>query len=209
MADSMRAMAGYSRMIRFDKRGTGMSDPVSGAPTLDDADGRRPRRSWMPSVHGERRSYGVLGGRGAPRSCSPPRTRNAPPRWSFAVPLRPDAVGAGLPVGEHRGRLPAASRAGAADLRAAREGDRLGTTPLGDFDEREAEEFVDYLRYGASPGMLEALLRHEQGHRHSSCPARRSRPDARPARRGRRRRVDRPAARYLAQRIPGAQLQVD
>ena len=28
-------MASFSRLIRFDKRGTGMSDPVSGAPTLE------------------------------------------------------------------------------------------------------------------------------------------------------------------------------
>ena len=27
--------ASFSRMIKFDKRGTGMSDPVSGAPTLE------------------------------------------------------------------------------------------------------------------------------------------------------------------------------
>jgi len=31
----LRKMAAYSRLIKFDKRGTGMSDPVSGAPTLE------------------------------------------------------------------------------------------------------------------------------------------------------------------------------
>jgi pimeloyl-ACP methyl ester carboxylesterase len=31
----LRELASYSRLIKFDKRGTGMSDPVSGAPTLE------------------------------------------------------------------------------------------------------------------------------------------------------------------------------
>ena len=35
MAASQLQMAAFSRMVRFDKRGTGMSDPVSGAPTLE------------------------------------------------------------------------------------------------------------------------------------------------------------------------------
>jgi pimeloyl-ACP methyl ester carboxylesterase len=35
LADSLESMASFSRLIRFDKRGTGMSDPVNGAPTLE------------------------------------------------------------------------------------------------------------------------------------------------------------------------------
>lgn len=31
----LRDLASFSRLIRFDKRGTGMSDPVSGAPSLE------------------------------------------------------------------------------------------------------------------------------------------------------------------------------
>ena len=31
----LRQLASFCRLIRFDKRGTGMSDPVSGAPTLE------------------------------------------------------------------------------------------------------------------------------------------------------------------------------
>jgi pimeloyl-ACP methyl ester carboxylesterase len=35
MGDFFQAMGSFSRLIRFDKRGTGMSDPVSGAPSLE------------------------------------------------------------------------------------------------------------------------------------------------------------------------------
>jgi pimeloyl-ACP methyl ester carboxylesterase len=31
----LRRLASFCRLIRFDKRGTGMSDPVAGAPTLE------------------------------------------------------------------------------------------------------------------------------------------------------------------------------
>jgi pimeloyl-ACP methyl ester carboxylesterase len=35
LAAYFRRLASFSRLIRFDKRGTGMSDRVSGAPTLE------------------------------------------------------------------------------------------------------------------------------------------------------------------------------
>ncbi len=35
MAEFMRELAGFCRLVRFDKRGTGMSDRVSGAPSLE------------------------------------------------------------------------------------------------------------------------------------------------------------------------------
>jgi pimeloyl-ACP methyl ester carboxylesterase len=35
LAAFLRGLASFSRLIRFDKRGTGMSDRVSGAPTLE------------------------------------------------------------------------------------------------------------------------------------------------------------------------------
>jgi pimeloyl-ACP methyl ester carboxylesterase len=35
MGDFIRGLGSFSRLIRFDKRGTGMSDPVSGAPSLE------------------------------------------------------------------------------------------------------------------------------------------------------------------------------
>ncbi len=36
MADFYRRLASFARVVVFDKRGTGMSDPVSGAPTLEE-----------------------------------------------------------------------------------------------------------------------------------------------------------------------------
>ena len=35
MGDFLRTLGSFSRLIRFDKRGTGMSDPVSGSPSLE------------------------------------------------------------------------------------------------------------------------------------------------------------------------------
>jgi len=35
MGDFITGLGSFSRLIRFDKRGTGMSDPVSGAPSLE------------------------------------------------------------------------------------------------------------------------------------------------------------------------------
>ena len=35
MEGFLRGLGSFSRLIRFDKRGTGMSDPVSGAPSLE------------------------------------------------------------------------------------------------------------------------------------------------------------------------------
>ena len=36
MAGFYRRLASFARVVVFDKRGTGMSDPVSGAPTLEE-----------------------------------------------------------------------------------------------------------------------------------------------------------------------------
>jgi len=36
MADFLRALASFSRLILFDRRGLGLSDPVQGAPTIED-----------------------------------------------------------------------------------------------------------------------------------------------------------------------------
>src|SRR5258705_12379027 len=35
-ADYLRGLMAFSRVIRFDKRGTGLSDPVPGVPTLEE-----------------------------------------------------------------------------------------------------------------------------------------------------------------------------
>ena len=90
-------------LIKFDKRGTGMSDPVSGAPTLetrmDDV------RAVMDAV-GSRRAalFGLSEGAAMSvlfAATYPRANRRARP----AECLGANAVGARLPVGPHRGCL--------------------------------------------------------------------------------------------------------
>ena len=149
-------LGSFSRLIRFDKRGTGMSDPVSGAPSLEtrmddvravmDAVGSRRAAFYglsegaalsvlFAATHPERTAALVV------RSCSP-RTLWAPDYpWGRSEAAYQREVDQALRV--------YASRAEARD--AVRE--------LGMHDEDEVEAFIDYVRYGASPGMLEALYR--------------------------------------------------
>ncbi len=149
-------LGSFSRLIRFDKRGTGMSDPVSGAPTLetrmDDV------RAVMDAV-GSRRAafYGLSEGAALSvlfaatypertaalvlRSCSP-RTLWAPDfPWGRSDDAYQREVDMALQVYAPRGEAREAVRA------------------LGMREEDEVESFIDYVRYGASPGMLEALYR--------------------------------------------------
>ena len=149
-------LGSFSRLIRFDKRGTGMSDPVSGAPSLetrmDDV------RAVMDAV-GSRRAafYGLSEGAAMSilfaatypdrtaalvlRSCSP-RTLWAPDfPWGRSEAAYQRQVEQALGV--------YASRAEA----------RAAVHALGMRDDDEIEAFIDYVRYGASPGMLEALYR--------------------------------------------------
>jgi pimeloyl-ACP methyl ester carboxylesterase len=149
-------LGSFSRLIRFDKRGTGMSDPVSGAPSLetrmDDV------RAVMDAV-GSRRAafYGLSEGAAMSilfaatypdrtaalvlRSCSP-RTLWAPDfPWGRSEAAYQGEVEQALGV--------YASRAEA----------RAAVHALGMRGDDEIEAFIDYVRYGASPGMLDALYR--------------------------------------------------
>jgi len=156
MADFLRDLGSFSRLIRFDKRGTGMSDPVSGAPSLetrmDDV------RAVMDAV-GSRRAafYGLSEGAAMSilfaatypertaalvvRSCSP-RTMWAP---DFPWGRREEA---------YRREIDQALRVFASRAEA-----RAAVRALGMQTEEEVEAFVDYVRYGVSPGMLDALYR--------------------------------------------------
>src|ERR687892_1429657 len=51
-ARSLRRLASFSRLIRFDKRGTGLSDPVAGIPTLEER--MEDVRAVMDAVGSER-----------------------------------------------------------------------------------------------------------------------------------------------------------
>jgi pimeloyl-ACP methyl ester carboxylesterase/class 3 adenylate cyclase len=155
-APVLAEMASFARLIKFDKRGTGMSDPVRGAPTLetrmDDV------RAVMDAV-GSRRAalYGLSDGasmsvlfaatypeRIAALVLRSPiaRTLWAPDYpWGYTAEDYEEQIRRELRIYGPRAEALAAVRS------------------LGSFDDSEAEDFLDYLRYGASPGMLEALLR--------------------------------------------------
>ena len=156
MGDFIRGLGSFSRLIRFDKRGTGMSNPVSGAPSLetrmDDV------RAVMDAV-GSRRAafYGLSEGAAMSilfaatypertaalvvRSCSP-RTMWAPDfPWGRRDEAYRREVSQALQVFGERAEAREAVRA------------------LGMHNDDEVEAFIDYIRYGTSPGMLAALYR--------------------------------------------------
>ncbi len=149
-------LGSFCRLIRFDKRGTGMSDPVSGAPNLetrmDDV------RAVMDAAGSKRAAfYGLSEGAAMSilfaatypqrtaalvvRSCSP-RTLWAPDfPWGRSESAYQHEIDQALQVYAPRPQARDAVRA------------------LGMQDEDEVESFIDYIRYGASPGMLAALYR--------------------------------------------------
>jgi pimeloyl-ACP methyl ester carboxylesterase/class 3 adenylate cyclase len=152
----LERLSSFCRLIRFDKRGTGMSDPVSGAPPLetrmDDV------RAVMDAV-GSRRAafYGLSEGAAMAilfAATYPERTaalivRSAFPRRMWA----PD-----YPWGRTEEEY---QREVERDLRVfgPREQAREAIRALGTFSDEETENFLEMLRYGASPGTLGALHR--------------------------------------------------
>ncbi len=149
-------LGSFSRLIRFDKRGTGMSDPVSGAPSLetrmDDV------RAVMDAVGSERAAfYGLSEGAAMSilfAATYPERTaalivRSCSPRTLWA----PD-----FPWGRTEDAYQRETEQ-ALRVYASRPEARDAVRALGMQDDAEVEAFIDYVRYGASPGMLEALYR--------------------------------------------------
>ena len=154
--DFLTDLGSFCRLIRFDKRGTGMSDPVSGAPDLetrmDDV------RAVMDAAESHRAAfYGLSEGAAMSilfaatypertgalvvRSCSP-RTLWAPDfPWGRRESAYQREVDQALRVYAPRAEAREAVRA------------------LGMQGEDEVEAFIDFIRYGASPGMLAALYR--------------------------------------------------
>ena len=155
-APFLRELSSFCRLIRFDKRGTGMSDPAGGAPTLetrmDDV------RAVMDAVGSKRAAfYGLSEGAAMIilfAATYPERTaalivRSAFPRRMWA----PD-----YPWGRTEEEY---EREVARDLRmfGPRDQARESVRMLGSFDDEEVEGFLEMLRFGASPGTLTALHR--------------------------------------------------
>jgi pimeloyl-ACP methyl ester carboxylesterase len=152
----LTGLGGFSRLIRFDKRGTGMSDPVSGAPSLETR--MDDMRAVMDAVGSTRAAfYGLSEGAAMSilfaatypertaalviRSCSP-RTLWAPDfPWGRTEEAYQREVDQALRV--YRSREEA----------------RDSVRALGMRDDDEIEAYIELVRYGASPGMLEALYR--------------------------------------------------
>ena len=145
----------FSRLIRFDKRGTGMSDRVSGAPTLetrmDDV------RAVMDAVGSQRAALYGAGEGGAMSllfaATYPERTvalvlASAQPRTLWA----PDYPW-GLTEEDFR-RQTEQQLALFGPRERAREMVRELTAVD---DEADIDRYVDYFRWGSSPGAVEAL----------------------------------------------------
>ena len=155
-APFLERLASFCRLIRFDKRGTGMSDRVSGAPSLetrmDDV------RAVMDAAGSERAAfYGLSEGAAMsilfaatyPERVAALVLRSAYPRRMWA----PD-----YPWGSTEEEF---RRQVDRDLRmyGPREEAEQAVSELGTFEGEELSSFLDYLRFGASPGALEALHR--------------------------------------------------
>jgi pimeloyl-ACP methyl ester carboxylesterase len=152
----LRKLASYSRLIKFDKRGTGMSDPVSGAPTLetrmDDV------RAVMDAV-GSRRAalFGLSEGASMSllfAATHPERTAALVLRSAFTRTLWAPDYPWGRTEADYEREIDRELR-----IYGPREDAIATVRSLGRFEDDEVEPFLDYLRYGATPGMLEALLR--------------------------------------------------
>jgi pimeloyl-ACP methyl ester carboxylesterase len=153
-AHGLAELAAFSRLILFDKRGTGMSDRVSGAPTLearmDDL------RAVMDAV-GTRRAaiFGVA--EGAPMSLLfaatyPDRVAALVLRSAFPRTLWAPDYPWGLSEEQYARQVERELR-----LYGRRADAEAQVRELAEWEESEIPEIVDYLRWCASPGALEAL----------------------------------------------------
>ena len=208
-ASSSTSSASFARLIRFDKRGTGMSDPVSGAPTLetrmDDV------RAVMDAAGSRRAAFFGLS-EGAAMSILFAATY---PERTAALVVRSGSPAHDVGARTTRGAGPRRQYQREVEQAlqvygAPRRGPARSCAQLGMQRDDEVEALHRLHPLGASPGMLEALAPDEQGDRRPRCPADGPRADARPARQrgpdraGRASAVHRralPAARFVE--LPG------
>ena len=155
-ATALERLSSFSRLIRFDKRGTGMSDRVGGGPTLETR--MDDMRAVMDAVGSRRAAFFGLS-EGAAMSLLfaatyPERTaalvlRSAFPRrmWASDYPW-------GRTEEEYAREVE-----GALQLFGPRDHAKEELRTLGRFDDAEVNAFLDIVRFGSSPGALEALHR--------------------------------------------------
>ena len=152
----LERLGSFARLIRFDKRGTGMSDRVGGAPTLearmDDV------RAVMDAV-GSRRAafYGLSEGAAMAllfAATYPDRTAALVLRSGFPRRMWAPDYPWGRTEEEYEREVDAALRVFGPRQRALE-----AVHSLGRFEPDEAEGFLRLLRWGSSPGALEALHR--------------------------------------------------
>jgi pimeloyl-ACP methyl ester carboxylesterase len=156
LAQVLERLSSFSRLIRLDKRGTGMSDRVSGAPTLetrmDDV------RAVMDAV-GSRRAAFFAVSEGA-AMCTlfaatyPQRTAALVVRSAFPRRMWAPDYAWGQTEDEYEREVER-------NLRIFGPRDRASEAvrALGHFEEDELQATLDYFRLGSSPGALEALHR--------------------------------------------------
>jgi pimeloyl-ACP methyl ester carboxylesterase len=155
-APFLEELASFSRLIRFDKRGTGMSDAVSGAPTLetrmDDV------RAVMDAV-GSRRAafYGLSEGAAMSilfAATYPDRTAALVVRSAFPRTMWAPDYPWGRSEDDYERDVNRALQAFG-----PREQARESVRALGEFTDEETDMFLQMIRFGVSPGAAEALQR--------------------------------------------------
>jgi pimeloyl-ACP methyl ester carboxylesterase len=150
----LNGLASFSRLILFDKRGTGMSDRVSGAPTLETR--MDDLRAVMDAVGSGRAAlFGVS--EGAPMSLLftatyPERTAALVLRSGFPRTIWAPDYPWGRTEEEYRRETDRELA-----LFGPREQAEEVVRSLGRFDDDALPAIVDYFRLSASPGAVEAL----------------------------------------------------
>jgi pimeloyl-ACP methyl ester carboxylesterase len=154
-AESLRHLASFSRLILFDKRGTGMSDPVAGAPTLET---RMDDLRAVMDAAGSRRAAVVGISEGAPMSVLfgatyPERTAALVLRSGFPRTMWAPDYPWGRTDDQYRQELER-------QLRIFRSRDEALSVvrSLADWTEADVPAILDYFRWCASPGAWRALL---------------------------------------------------
>jgi class 3 adenylate cyclase len=156
MARGLLELAEFSRLIVFDKRGTGMSDHVTGTPTLEER--MDDLRAVMDAAGSERAAvFGVV--EGAPMSALfaatyPHRTAALVLRSGFARSLWAPDYPWGQTEQQFREHVESERR-----IYRSRSEAEAFVREQANWGEADVPSVVNYFRWSASPGTLDALAR--------------------------------------------------